>query len=465
MSDYEAFLARKAPTDVPTGIPVPPSLSPKLKEHQQLLTSWALRRGRAAIFAQTGLGKGWMILEWSRVVAEHSTRPVLILAPLSVSQQFAREAEKLGTGVTICSSQSDVRDGINVTNYHKLHKFDPATFGGIACDESSIFKSLDGQTRRKLIDSFRATPFRLAATATPAPNDHTELGGHAEFLGVMTHTEMLGGFFYNDGGDSHSWQLRGHARSAFWRWVASWGAIVNLPSDIGCSDDGYILPDLRYHSHVIAASPEDVRHTGLLFAQPANTLTEQRAARKGSLASRVEACAEILNEVNEPGIAWCDLNLESSELSKKVRGAVEVTGSMSDDDKEAAIESFVTGRSRVLVSKPSLAGFGLNLQFARRVVFCGVSHSFEQFFQAIRRSWRFGVAGEVNVHVVTSELEGRVVDSLREKQRKAEESAAETRGYVSEYVRQNTVGSVRKVGAYHPGSPMRLPNWLKGEVA
>jgi len=237
-SAYSAFLARKALVDVPTGIPDPPALSPRLKEHQSLLTRWALKRGRAAIFADTGLGKGWCILEWARVVAEHTDKPVLILAPLAVSQQFEREAAKLGTDVKIVASQSDVESpsdafsGICVTNYQKLHKFDPTAFGGVACDEGSILKHLDGSTRKLLIESFRETPFKLSATATPSPNDHTELGGQAEFLGVMSHSEMLATFFVHDGSSTQDWRLKGHAREAFWRWVCGWGAIVKHPSDL-----------------------------------------------------------------------------------------------------------------------------------------------------------------------------------------------------------------------------------------
>lgn len=465
MSAYEAFLASKAARAVPCGIGDPPALSPKLKEHQRLLTRWALKRGRAAIYASTGLGKGWMILEFMRVAAEHTGRPSLILAPLAVSQQFAREAEKLGVPLTVCASQADVRPGTNVTNYQKLHHFDASAFGAVALDEASLLKSLDGKTRVALIDAFRDTPFRLAATATPAPNDHVELGGQAEFLGVMKHAEMLATFFVHDGGSVQDWRLKGHAREQFFSWVCSWGAIVNLPSDIDCDDTGYILPPLRYHEHIIPASLEDTKASGFLFSQAAETLNDQRAARRGTLSARVTKAAEIINGDTRPAIAWCDLNVESEALTKAMPDAIEVTGSMSDDEKEANLEAFVAGKYRVLVSKPSLAGFGLNLQFVRCNVFCGVTHSFEAFFQAVRRSWRFGVDGEVDVHVVSSELEGRVVDNLKRKMAVAAEMAAETRRHASAYVRAEVTSSIRETLPYEPAKTLSLPSWLGGVAA
>lgn len=459
-NQYEDFLRRKARVDVPTGIAGEVALSPKLFEHQRLLTQWALRRGRAAIFASTGLGKGFMILEWSRVVAEHMGKPVLVLAPLAVSQQFVREAEKLGTGITICSSQADVRPGVNVTNYQKLHKFDLSHFGGIAVDESSILKHLDGHYRRTLIEQCKPVPFRLSATATPSPNDHMELGGQAEFLGILSHTEMLARYFVHDGSSTQDWRLKGHAVDEFWSWVCSWGAFVQMPSDLGCSDDGYVLPPLRYHEHVVSATEADAKRAGKLFAERAETLSDQRAARRGTLEKRAEMSAAILNATEERGICWCDHNAESELLSKLIRGAVEVTGSQDDDEKEAAIDSFISGERRVMVTKPSLAGFGLNMQFARRVAFCGVSHSWEQFFQAIRRSWRFGVSGEVNVHVVVSELEGKVLDNLKRKQGDADERFEETKKHVERHVRASVVGSSSGRDEYKPNQMIEVPSWV-----
>lgn len=406
-----------------------------------------------------------MVLEWARVVAAHAGRPVLILAPLAVSQQFAREAEKLGTGLTICSSSADVRPGINVTNYQKLHRFDPTAFAGVACDESSLLKSLDGKTRATLIEAFAATPFKLCATATSSPNDHTELGGHAEFLGVMRQAEMLATFFAHDGGSTQDWRLKGHARAEFWRWVCSWGAIVKMPSDVGGSDVGYELPPLVYHEHTVKASEEDARASGMLFAQPAETMQEERAARRGTIESRVALTAAIANGTTEQAIVWCGLNDESSALTAAILGSIEVTGSQSDEVKERNLEAFLRGDARVLVSKASVCGFGLNLQQVREVAFCGVSHSFEQFYQAIRRCWRFGQTRSVNVHVVSSELEGRVVANLKEKQRKADELAAETRGHVAAYVKTAVGAMARDTIDYAPKVRAKWPSWLKTEAA
>ncbi len=469
MTTYADFLARKAIVSTPTGIPNPPALSSKLKEHQRLLTTWALRRGRAAIFADTGLGKGWMILEFARVVSEMTQRPFLILAPLAVSQQFQREAEKMGSRVAVAASERDIVDdgpGVYVTNYQKLHKFSAGSFGGVALDEASILKSLDGKTRTMLIEAFRHTPFKLCATATPSPNDHTELGGQAEFLGIMKQQEMLATFFVHDGGSTQDWRLKGHARDAFWRWVCSWGAIVKMPSDIGCSDDGYRLPELRYHEHVIPATAEDAAKTGLLFAAPAETMAEQRQARRGSLESRCTKAADIANELppSTPAIVWCDLNAESEFLTRQIGGAVEVTGSMTDDEKETAIGKFMAGERRVLVSKPSICGYGLNMQHVSTVVFCGVTHSFEQFYQAVRRTWRFGQTRRVDVHVISSELEGRVVENLKEKQRKADELSDETRGYVSKYVREAVTSLGRQTISYEANEPVKWPEWLRSEA-
>lgn len=469
MSDEKAyleFIARKALVVPCTGIAKPPKLSAKLKEHQRLLTAWALRRGRAAIFADTGLGKGWMILEWARVVANRTGKPVLVLAPLAVSQQFAREAEKIGVNVMLCTSDDDVLNtGVNVVNYQKLHKFDVSRFGGVALDEASILKSLDGKTRIALIEAFNKTPFRLAATATPSPNDHTELGGQAEFLGIMRHAEMLATFFINDTGDTGEWRLKGHAREAFWKWVSSWGAIVRMPSDVGCSDDGYVLPPIVYHEHIVKSDMrEAAKAQGKLFADDASTLADQRAARRSSLTDRVDKIARIMNAIPDRAIVWCNMNDESTALAKAIVGSVEVTGSMSDDDKEGAIARFVNGDARVLVTKSSIAGWGLNLQFARHVGFCGVTHSFEAFYQAVRRSWRFGVDGEVHVHIVTSELEGRVVENLKRKAAAAAALSDETSRHVSKFVRESLESAARETIAYNPTREMVVPSWVGGEV-
>ncbi len=471
---YRDFIKSKAFVSAPTGLTKVPQLNPMLKEHQALLTSWALKRGRAAIFADTGLGKGWMILEWARCVSQYTNKPVLVLAPLAVSQQFARESAKLWgdelesggpVGFTLPRGDEDVEStsGVCVTNYQKLHRFDVSKFGGVAIDESSILKSLDGKTRALLLERFADMPFKLSATATPSPNDFTELGGQAEFLGVMKHAEMLASFFIRDGGSTQDWRLKGHAGQKFWEWVCHWGAIVKMPSDIGCSDDGYVLPPLRYHEHIIPASQDDALKAGLLFAEPAHTLNEQRAARRGSLRSRVAKAAEIASAADTQAIVWCDLNQESEELAAAIPGSIEVAGKHDDDEKERRIEAFMRGEYKALVSKPAICAHGLNLQFSRTAVFCGVTNSFEQWFQAIRRQWRYGVDGAVDVHIVSSELEGNVVANLKRKAADAEELANQTRKYVEPHIRKSVLAAQRDTIDYQPKESFQWPQWLESE--
>ena len=461
---YEDFVARKRLVAPAVGIAKVPTLSPLLFPFQRDLVTWALHRGRAALFCDTGLGKGWMALEYARVVAEYTGKPFLLLAPLAVSKQFKREAALLGTSVTICNGPEDVRPGINVTNYQKLHKFDVDVFGGVGLDESSILKALDGKTRKLLVDKFAETLFKLCLTATPSPNDHTELGGHAEFLGIMSQSEMLATFFVHDGGATSDWRIKGHARRDFWRWVTSWGAIVKMPSDVGGDDSRYVLPALNYHEHVVPANHDDAKATGLLFAMPATTLGEERAVRRGTLDSRVQIAADIANSTKGQVIVWTGLNDESEACTGLITKAIEVTGSQDDDEKERNIEEFISGRAKALVSKSSICGFGLNLQQVHTMIFCGVSHSFEQFYQAVRRCWRFGQTHAVDVHIVTSELEGRVVDNLKEKQRKAEELANETRGHVAAFVRTAVGAMARDTIAYQAPSAVKWPDWLSSEA-
>lgn len=461
MSDYESFLASKSANAPPTGIANPPPTSDHLFPFQRDIVRWALRRGRAAIFADTGLGKGWMALEWLRIVSEYTDRPVLLLAPLAVSHQFVKEAAKLGVHVHLAADQSDVQPtGIHVTNYHKLHKFDVATFAGVALDESSILKSFTSATRDLLIQSFQATPFRLALTATPAPNDFMELGNHAEFLGVMSRTEMLSMFFVHDMDTTQEWRLKGHAEAAFWKWCASWAVTLRRPSDLGYDDDAYALPPLRYHHHVIPASQAETFAAGVLFAEDAVTLADQRGVRKATIASRVRTAAHIANVADGPVVVWCDLNDEGDALEKAISGAVQVAGKDSDDAKESALDGFADGTIPAIVTKLSICGFGLNWQHCHTVIFCGVTHSFEAFYQAIRRCWRFGQTHPVDVHVVTSENEGRVIDNLQRKQADAARMGdAMVKAMAA--TSMEAIGSTQRTfDAYVARTEVCLPQWL-----
>ncbi len=462
---YDEYVRKKLTVHPPSGIAQPVINVTRLFPFQRDLVMWGLRRGRAAVFADTGLGKSGMQIAWADAVARHTSGDVLILAPLAVAAQTVAEGVACGVEVTLCRDGADVRPGVNITNYDRIHRFDASRFSGVVLDESSCIKHHEAKTLAILMDAFSSLPFRFCATATPAPNDWTELGTHAEFLGVCTRSEMLAEFFCHDGGETQTWRLKGHARTAFWRWVASWGAMVRKPSDIGYDDAGYDLPAIEVVSRTVPTDAATLREGGVLFAQEAASLMDRRNARRGSITARVEMCAaEVMSEPNEPWIVWCDLNAESEALTKAIPGAVEVRGGDDVDTKEERLRAFSEGRIRVLVTKPSIAGFGLNWQHCARVAFVGVTDSWEAYYQAKRRCWRFGQKREVKVRIFASEAEGAVVSNLARKERDAaimaESLSAETRDAVAAEIR----GAVRTVNGYDAGKTMRLPKWLKSET-
>jgi hypothetical protein len=453
---YQAFVTRKLTRVPPTGLASVPLLHESLFPFQRDLVGWALRRGRAALFADTGLGKSRMQLEWAR----HIPGDVLVLAPLAVAHQTAFEGGGIGIQVKVCRDGADVVPGVNITNYDRLHRFDTKRFAGVVLDESSIIKHHDAATLAELMEAFAATPFKLCATATPSPNDYTELGTHAEFLGVCTRSEMLSEFFVHDGGETQVWRLKGHAKKAFWRWVASWAALLRKPGDLGYDDTGYVLPELHIEHHVIAADDASVKAAGMLFAAPAQTLAERRAARKASLDGRVRECAQMVNADRQPWIVWCDLNDESTALTAAIDGAIEVRGSDDADVKEQRLRAFADGSARVLVSKPSICGFGLNWQHCARMAFVGVTDSWERFYQAVRRSWRFGQKREVWVHIFASELEGAIVANLRRKEADAVAMAEQLSAETAAAVKAEVGGLVRSTNEYSPSVAMRVPAWV-----
>jgi len=461
--NYDDFIAGKLTRMPPTGLSSVPPLHPRLFPFQRDLVAWALRRGRCALFADTGTGKTSMQLEWARHVAAHAGGPVLILAPLAVAAQTAREGATMGVDVTVCKDDADVRTGVNITNYDRLHRFDCERFEGVALDESSIIKHHDAQTLKLLLSAFADTAFKLCATATPSPNDYTELGTHAEFLGACSRSEMLAEFFCHDGGETQVWRLKGHARKAYWAWVATWAALLRKPSDLGYDDTGYDLPPLTVTHHRISIDHIEARQAGMLFAMEASTLGERRNARRGSIDKRVGDAAALINASADPWVVWCDLNAESEALTKAIPDAIEVRGSDDRDVKEARLVAFAEGRHRVIVSKTSICGFGLNWQHAAHMAFVGVTDSWEAYYQGVRRCWRFGQKRPVNVHIFASELEGAVIANIERKEadahRMSEELSAETRGSVLAEVR----GIVRTVNTYAPMMPMAVPSWLKSE--
>jgi len=457
---YAEFIATKRTIVAPSGMAMPPALSDRLFPFQYDITKWALRIGKAAIWADCGLGKSWMAIEWARAVSEREG-PVLILTPLAVAQQFVAEGEKIGVEVTVTSGGDSFGPGIYVANYEKLHRFDCSQFAGVVLDESSVLKDYTSKTRNLLIESFAATPYKLCCTATPSPNDFVELGNHAEFLGAMSRAEMLAMFFVHDGGSTQDWRLKGHARGEFWRWISSWAVNIKTPSDLGYDDGGYALPPMNTTLHTVTVDASDAaREEGLLFAAEARTLSTQRAARRASMADRVKLCADMVNASDDPWIVWCDLNAESSALASAIPGAVEVAGRHDTETKEARMMGFSRGEHRVLVTKPSIAGHGMNWQHCAHVAFVGVSHSFEQWYQAIRRCWRFGQKATVECHIITSDLEMGIVDNLERKHAAADELTRGMVQHMADLSRAQLGQTKRTETKYDATREMRIPAWL-----
>jgi len=448
---YKEFLTAKLKAPVPEGITVALD-TPHLFDWQARVTEWALKRGRAAIFADTGLGKTRMLLAWANEIAKATNGNVLVLAPLGVVSQTCDEAASIGIDATPSRDGTVAR--IAVTNYERLHHYSPDEFVGIVLDESSRIKNFDSKTRDEIITTFDATPYRLACTATPAPNDHMELGNHAEFLGVMTRAQMLAMYFVHDGARTSQWRLKGHAKKDFWRWVSTWAVAMKHPRDLGFDGDGYDLPELDVKEHSIPSEAVD----GTLFGLAA-TLTEQRQARRGSLNDRVTRTAELVaDEPHESWVVWCELNDESAALGATIPGAVELSGSDDIDTKEAKLRAFTTGETKVLVTKPSIAGFGMNWQHCARTAFCGIGHSFESYYQAVRRFHRFGQTRPVKVHIVYSEAEMAVMENLRRKESEAQEMTDHMVALMGAYT--DLAHHERPTAAYAPGVEMEIPAWL-----
>jgi len=421
MSTYAEFLARKVPGSIESGIDVDVrDVHPMLHPWQAEIVRWACWRGRAALFADCGLGKTFMQIEWARLIHR---RAALLVAPLSVARQTQREGVRLGVAIDYIRSTPDDASGIYITNYEMLHEIDADAFDAVVLDESSILKNYTGKTRTALIDAFRDTPYRLACTATPAPNDVSELTNHAEFVGASTRQEMLGAYFTTnmDKGDGGGYRVKGHAKHPMYRWMSTWACAVRKPSDLGYSDDGYDLPDLHVIPEIVDV-PVDAE--GQLFPTDLGGVGGRAAIRKQTLAGRVDRAVELVGlHDDEQWILWAGLNDEADELAQRIAGAVNVPGSWSPEQKAAALEGFQDGDVRVLVTKPSIAGFGMNFQNARRMAFVGLGDSYEAYYQCIRRCWRFGQKREVFAHVITSELEQQIALNVQRKERESSESA------------------------------------------
>ncbi len=465
MNRYEEFLKSKMIQVKPTGFECD-DRNPNLFDWQNDVVRWALRKGKCAIFSDCGSGKSRMQLWWAQKVHEHENRPILILAPLAVTQQTKREGLACGVDVKVVRDQSECGDGINITNYEMLAHFDAREFCAVVLDESSIIKHKEGKTRQMIQDMFEKTPFKLCCTATPSPNDYMELGTHSQFLGVMKQTEMLATFFVHDGGETQSWRLKRHAEKKFFEWVSGWACCFRRPQDLGYEQEGYELPELRVHEESVESKgTELIDGQMMMFAPVGKTLLERRSARRNSLADRVAKAAEIANSTDEQVLVWCDLNSESKALTKAIDGAVEVEGSMPLEQKEAGIVGFLTGENRVLVSKPSIAGFGINAQNAHIEIFVGLSDSFEQYYQAVRRCWRYGQMKPVDVYIIISDAEGAVKENIARKQANAERMTDELIDFTKEFLKNDLRQTTRDVDEYYAFEKMEVPEWIRTEAA
>lgn len=454
IAEYQDLLARKKTETVPDRAEVECNPHQNAKPHQAWCLSHLLKAGRGAAFLDTGLGKTFLQLDWAR----HIPGDVLILAPLAVAQQTASEADRLmGLDVGV-SRDGSISSRITVTNYERAHLFDVSRFAGVVLDESSILKGQSSKMRRWLTSAFRDTPWKLACTATPAPNDHAELGNHSEFLGVMAAQEMLTRWFIHDSANTAEWRLKGHAVRSFWEWVGSWSACVTLPSDLGFDDEGYKLPPLAMHTHVVNA-PLQSGSDDLLFDLPSVSATDLHATKRLTVQDRCRLVADLVNDSHEPWIVWCESNVESEALTRLIPDAVEVKGSDHIDVKESRMIAFSAGQARVIVSKPSICGFGMNWQHCRKMAFASISYSYESFYQAVRRSWRFGQTGAVDVHVCISDAELPVWRAI---ERKAFDHQQ------MKHHMKLAIGAARASDIkldYQPTHRARLPMWLERGAA
>lgn len=448
---YEDFLKSKAQAVPCCGFSIKKAeLKQCLFDWQKDIVCWALKKGKAALFEDCGLGKTLQQLEWGRVVAEKTGKPCLILAPLAVSRQTKKEGAKFGYDVNACRDQSQVVSGINITNYEILDHFDLSAFGGIVLDESSILKHYSSKMRNQIIDSCENVAYKLSCTATPAPNDYMELGNQAEFLGVMKRSEMLATFFVHDGGQTSKWRLKGHAQNDFWQWLASWAVVLTTPADLGYDSAGYILPELNIQYVTV---PSDM--------PVASTLSERRNARRASLEQRCEKAAELIsNEDDAQWLVWCDLNDEANYLRGIIPGSREVRGSDKPQYKENMLSAFSIGFCRKLITKPSIAGFGLNWQTCHNMIFVGLSDSYEMMYQAIRRCWRFGQTSKVNVYIVTSEAEGAVCENIQRKEQQCQTMIKEMVSHTKDILAEDIKATFRITEPYIPKTAMKIPAWL-----
>lgn len=455
--DYNEFLKTKEYSYDNTGFDISiTELNQNLFDFQKEVVRWALKKGRCALFLDTGLGKGLCQLEFANQVCKHENGKALIIAPLAVSRQTKREGEKFGIDVNICRTQDDVKNGINITNYEMIEHFNPNEFVCVVLDESSILKAALGKMSNELIEMFRFTKYKLACTATPSPNDYTEFGNHCEFLNVMNRTEMLATFFINDAKENQ-WRMKRHAENKFWEWLATWAMVVKHPRDIGYDDERYDLPKLNIQ-HIIVDSPTK---QGQLIPTVAKDLQERREARKESMQIRVDTVRNLIQDMDSC-LVWVDYN-DESEMIRKTCNMVEVKGSDSDTHKEDSMIGFANGDIKFLVSKASICGFGLNFQNCHNMIFCGISDSYEKFYQAVRRCWRFGQTEEVNVYVVISQRELSVLNNIKKKQAQHDKMSQEMVDKTSKILKNEIHNTLRITEDYTANQIVKIPKWVVSE--
>lgn len=459
--DYQEFIGKKHIRSDATGFDYYPSLIPeKTKDWQNVVIRWACRRGKAALFLDTGLGKTLCQLSWAKQVNHHTGGNILILCPLAVADQTRREGIKFGVSAKVCRKMEDVEPGITITNYEMLEHFDASKFTGVVLDESAILKNYTGVRKREIIEAFQSTPFKLACSATPAPNDHLELGNHAEFLNVMPSNEMVSRWFINDTMKSGGYRLKGHAAKDFWNWVATWAVSIQKPSDIGYDDAGYILPKLNtLEIEVDVDVTEDAGD--MLFRDTSINATTMHQELRRTATARAEKVGEIVGQSDgTPFLVWCHTDYEADELCRVLPDAMEVRGSDSVEKKERVALAFSAGEIKCLISKPKIFGAGLNFQQCHNMAFVGLSFSYESLYQSIRRCWRFGQQHEVNAYIVRASTEGVILKTIKEKERLHRQMQSEMvsamRGEMLEQI-----GERLKLNTETGTAKLNLPKWIK----
>lgn len=454
INSYRDIIKNKKDVFENCGLSKIPELNKLLMPHQKFTVEKLLTQGRGAGFLDTGLGKTFTQLEVGRVLNEYENKPYLILTTLGVAKQSERESQKFGIDAKKIESDNDIYNGINICNYERLDKLDLTRFCGVGLDESSILKSFNGTTKKKLIDAFKNTKYKHCYTATPAPNDYMELGNHSEFLGILSATNMLTRFFTHDSGETSKWRIKKHAQNQFWDWVTSWGLCISRPSDLGFKDDGYDLPKLHMQEHIIDA--EIKAQDGELFYIPEMSATSINQEKRASLKDRVSKLAEMVNSDNDYWIVWCDTNEESKMLSDAIPDAIEVRGSESINSKESKLEAFSTGKERVIITKSKIAGFGMNWQHCNKMGSVGINYSYESLYQRTRRIWRFGQERECYHHVMIGSAEKKIWNSLNRKM-KDHDNMKKQMVEATKRAFNLTVEENKEYNANKKGS---LPSWL-----